>query len=173
MRIIYRAIKNFEKICDYAIQSNYLGRTFLNISKVRNQKFNSCSVDSPSFVTIKRHYNINAQERICSMINRTKIVIFIRGRPNNKDKTGVFTECSESQKLVQLLEEEKVLYDAIDILTDYNAEEGIKEYSNSDKIPQVYFKGQLYSGGVDDLIRLRDIGKLNELFDSINVRRRK
>ena len=85
----------------------------------------------------------------------------------------MFTDCIESQKLVELLENEKVLYDAIDILTDYNADEGIKEYSNSDKIPQVYLKGQLYNGCVDDLIKLKENGKLNNLFDGINVRRRK
>ena len=74
---------------------------------------------------------------------------------------------------VVLLSKCKVLYDSIDILTDYNAEEGIKEYSNSDRIPQVYLKGELFSGGVEDLIRLKESGKLNELFDSLNVRRKK
>ena len=173
MRMIHGAIKRLKVICDNSIATTYQGRFHLNGSKRQNKTFDSMSANSFSNATTKRYYNVNAQERICSMINRTKIVIFIRGRPNFKDRTSVFTDCLESQKLVELLENEKVLYDAIDILTDYNAEEGIKEYSNSDKIPQVYLKGQLYNGCVDDLIKLKDCGKLDKLFDDINVRRRK
>ena len=127
-----------------------------------------------SLFSSKRFYNINAQERICSMINRTKIVIFIRGRPKTtKGQLHTFTECKESQSLVELLETAKVYYEAIDILTDYNAEEGIKEFSQTDEIPQIYLKGNLFKGGVKELLHLKDAGKLNELFEAINVRRKK
>ena len=160
MRMIYGVINLFEVICNNATSTSCQGRLTLNPSTCRRKEFNLTSLDSSFIATTKRHYNINAQERICSMINRTKIVIFIRGRPNLKDKTKVFTECNESQKLVELLENEKVVYDSIDILTDYNAEEGIKEYSNSDIIPQVYLKGELFSGGVEDLVKLKESGKL-------------
>ena len=173
MRLIYGSFKYLEVICDRSIRTTHQGRLVLNASKNQNKRSNFTSVDPCSLTTVKRHYNINAQERICSMINRTKIVIFIRGRPNFKDRTKIFTECQESQKLVELLESEKVLYDAIDILTDYNAEEGIKEYSNTNIIPQIYLKGQLYTGNVEDLYKLKESGKLSDLFDSINVRRRK
>ena len=174
MRIIYGAIKYLEVIFNSATSNTCQGPLCLNPSICVRKSFNLTSwKGSPSIATAKRHYNINAQERICSMINRTKVVIFIRGRPNLKQRTNIFTECNESQKLVELLENEKVLYDSIDILTDYNAEEGIKEYSNSDRIPQIYFKGELFNGCVEDLIKLKHSGKLNELFDSINVRRRK
>ena len=120
----------------------------------------------------KRRYNINAQERICSMINRTKVVIFIRGHPKRKSKEGVFTDCVESQEIVEILEKENVYYEAIDILTDYNAEEGIKEFSNSDEIPQLYLKGTKFSGGVAGLRTLKSSGKLTQLLDQMGVRRR-
>ena len=120
----------------------------------------------------KRRYNINAQERICSMINRTKVVIFIRGHPKRKREEGVFTDCVESQEMVEILENENVYYEAIDILTDYNAEEGIKEFSNSDEIPQLYLKGTKFSGGVAELRTLKSSGKLTQLLDQMGVRRR-
>ena len=118
----------------------------------------------------KRRYNINAQERICSMINRTKVVIFIRGHPKRKGE--VFTDCVESQEMVEILENENVYYEAIDILKDYNAEEGIKEFSNSDEIPQLYLKGTKFSGGVGELRTLKSSGKLTQLLDQMRVRRR-
>ena len=123
-------------------------------------------------VSSSRGYNINAQERICSMINRTKIVIFIRGHPKRKNEKGVFTDCIESQELIEILENENVYYEAIDILKDYNAEEGIKEFSNSDEIPQIYFKGTKFSGGVAELRALQSCGKLTQLLDQMRVRRR-
>ena len=119
-----------------------------------------------------RGYNINAQERICSMINRTKVVIFIRGHPKQKREKGIFTDCIESQEIVDILENENVYYEAIDILTDYNAEEGIKEFSNSDEIPQIYFKGTKFSGGVAELRAMKSCGKLTQLLDQMRVRRR-
>ena len=123
-------------------------------------------------VLSSRRYNINAQERICSMINRTKIVIFIRGQPKRKNEKGVFTDCIESQELIEILENENVYYEVIDILKDYNAEEGIKEFSNSDEIPQIYFKGNKFSGGVAELRAMKSCGKLTQLLDQMRVRRR-
>ena len=122
-------------------------------------------------VSPSRRYNINAQERICSMINRTKIVIFIRGQPKRKNEKGVFTDCVESQELIEILDNENVYYEAIDILNDYNAEEGIKEFSSSDEIPQIYFKGTKFSGGVAELRALQSCGKLTQLLDQMRVRR--
>ena len=47
----------------------------------------------PSLV---KNYNINAQERMCSLVNRAKLVIFIRG-------TEAKPECEDSKQLVELL----------------------------------------------------------------------
>ena len=43
-----------------------------------------------------KNYNINAQERMCSLVNRAKLVIFIRG-------TEAKPECDDSKQLVELL----------------------------------------------------------------------
>ena len=77
----------------------------------------------PSLV---RLYNINAQERICSLVNRAKLVIFIRG-------TEARPECEDSKQLVELLLLHRARFEVVNVLTDYNAEMGIKEYTGDSR----------------------------------------
>eukprot|EP00092_Neocalanus_flemingeri_P087401 GFUD01110296.1.p1 GENE.GFUD01110296.1~~GFUD01110296.1.p1 ORF type:complete len:145 (+),score=27.58 GFUD01110296.1:206-640(+) len=87
-------------------------------------------------VYLVRQYNINAQERICSLVNRAKVVIFIRG-------TEARPECEDSKELVKLLLVHRARFDVVNVLTDYNAEMGIREYTGDTRIPLVFFKGEL------------------------------
>lgn len=83
-----------------------------------------------------KNYNINAQERMCSLVNRAKLVIFIRG-------TEAKPECEDSKQLVELLLLHRARFEVVNVLTDYNAEMGIKEYTGDSRIPLAFFRGEL------------------------------
>lgn len=94
---------------------------------------------------IIRVYNINAQvtiahvnyfylcdtmlsqERMCSLVNRTKVVVFMRGTERRPDLS-----CRDSLEVAEILNESRVLWDAVNIVKDTNAEMAIREYSGGD-----------------------------------------
>eukprot|EP00088_Acartia_fossae_P061708 TRINITY_DN7421_c0_g1_i1.p1 TRINITY_DN7421_c0_g1~~TRINITY_DN7421_c0_g1_i1.p1 ORF type:complete len:149 (-),score=10.06 TRINITY_DN7421_c0_g1_i1:223-669(-) len=106
----------------------------------------------------RRFYNINAQERICSMLNRSKIVIFIRGTERKP-------ACPYSKEVVTILKENGYKFESIDVNKDYNAEAGIQEYSNLEGIPQIYYKSDLV-GTYETFIQIHKEGKLKETLSS-------
>jgi monothiol glutaredoxin len=57
-----------------------------------------------------------------------------------------------------------VPFETIDVLSDYEIRQGIKEYSEWPTIPQVYIDGQ-FIGGSDILIELYQKGELQELVE--------
>jgi len=105
-----------------------------------------------------RKYNINAQERICSMLNRSKIVIFIRGSERKP-------LCQHSKHVVKILKENGFKFESIDVTKDYNAEAGIQEYSSIEGIPQIYYKSNLV-GTYENFMQIFNEGKLNEVLSS-------
>ena len=64
---------------------------------------------------------------MCSLVNRTKIVVFMRGTERRPDPG-----CPESQEAAEILNQSRVLWDAVNIVTDTNAEMAIREYSGGD-----------------------------------------
>ena len=100
---------------------------------------------TPSLQSLKilRAYNINAQvttifkfkiltnvfpqERMCSLVNRTKVVVFMRGTERRPDPS-----CRDSLEVAEILNQSRVLWDAVNIVKDTNAEMAIREYSGGD-----------------------------------------
>ncbi|MEL6382743.1 MAG: Grx4 family monothiol glutaredoxin [Cyanobacteria bacterium J06626_18] len=94
------------------------------------------------------------KERIESLINGNKIMVFMKG---NK----LMPQCGFSNNVVQILGALGVPFETFDVLSDYDVRQGIKEYSSWPTIPQVYLNGE-FLGGSDIMIELYQNGKLQE-----------
>jgi monothiol glutaredoxin len=76
----------------------------------------------------------------------------------NKD----FPQCGFSAAVVQILNRVGVDFIAIDVLSDSEIRQGIKEFSDWPTIPQLYVKGE-FIGGCDIVREMYENGSLSEL----------
>lgn len=98
-----------------------------------------------------------AQQRIEELVQGNKIMVFMKG---NK----LMPQCGFSNNVVQILNTLGVPYNTLDVLSDPEIRQGIKEYSNWPTIPQVYISGE-FVGGSDILIELYQKGELQEMVE--------
>lgn len=98
-------------------------------------------------------------ERIESIINSDKLVLFMKGNPN-------FPQCGFSANSVAILKTLDVPFSTFDILQDMEIRQGLKEYSNWPTFPQLYLKGKLV-GGNDIITEMFESGDLQELAKSL------
>jgi Grx4 family monothiol glutaredoxin len=94
-------------------------------------------------------------DRLGKLINRHDCMLFMKGLPSAP-------QCGFSRKIVDLLEERGVAYDAFNILEDEEVRQGLKEYSNWPTFPQLYVKGDLI-GGLDICLELAESGELKDM----------
>ena len=95
-----------------------------------------------------------SEAQLVKLINRAPVVLFMKGSPQEP-------RCGFSRQIVQLLEEEGVVFDSFDILGDSAVREGLKKLSNWPTYPQLYAGGKLV-GGLDVVKELRDEGELKD-----------
>jgi Grx4 family monothiol glutaredoxin len=74
-------------------------------------------------------------------IHQAPVMLFMKG-----DRTN--PKCGFSNKTIQLLDEQGVLYETFDILSNEKVRQGLKTYSNWPTYPQLYIRGELV-GGLD------------------------
>ncbi|MEH2303135.1 Grx4 family monothiol glutaredoxin [Nostoc sp.] len=94
------------------------------------------------------------KEKIHNLLQQNKILVFMKG---NK----LMPQCGFSNNVVQILNTLGVPFETVDVLSDSEIRQGIKEYSNWPTIPQVYINGE-FLGGSDILIELYQKGELQE-----------
>lgn len=92
------------------------------------------------------------RERIKQTIESKKIVLFMKGSKN-------FPQCGFSAHVVGILKERAVDFRDVNILTDADLRQGLKEYSNWPTFPQLYVDGKLV-GGADIVVNLHESGEL-------------
>jgi len=102
---------------------------------------------------------------MCSLVNRAKVVIFIRG-------TEARPKCDDSKELVELLLLHRARFEVVNILKDYNAEMGIREYTGDTRIPLVFFKGE-FVGSTEEVREWQLNGELDSILDKTGVKRRR
>src|SRR5260370_1873348 len=78
-------------------------------------------------------------ERSASDVKSNDVVLFMKGTP-------VFPQCGFSAAVVQILTDLGVKFKSFDVLKDPELRQGIKEFSNSPTVPQLYVKGELIGG---------------------------
>ncbi|KAM1796809.1 hypothetical protein ACFX11_037009 [Malus domestica] len=96
------------------------------------------------------------KRRLQQLIDSNPVMLFMKGSPEAP-------QCGFSQKVVDILKEEKVKFGSFDILSDSEVREELKKFSNWPTFPQLYCKGELL-GGCDIAISMHESGELKEVF---------
>jgi monothiol glutaredoxin len=101
------------------------------------------------------------QDRIQEEVSGTPVVLFMKGSP-------VFPQCGFSAAVVQILSQMGVKFKGIDVLSDPQIRQGIKEFSNWPTIPQLYVKGE-FVGGCDIVREMYETGELQQVFEEKGI----
>src|ERR1700676_3158192 len=101
------------------------------------------------------------QDRIRDQIGEAPVVLYMKGTP-------VFPQCGFSAAVVQILSELGVKFKGVDVLTDPEIRQGIKEFSSWPTIPQLYVKGE-FVGGCDIIREMFATGELKQLLETQGV----
>lgn len=96
----------------------------------------------------------DVRNRIQSMIDSQPVVLFMKG---NK----LFPQCGFSARVVQILKEAGADFKDVNVLTDPELREGIKQFSQWPTIPQLYVSGE-FIGGCDIVSELYERGELQK-----------
>ena len=108
--------------------------------------------------------NTTVSDRIKRDITDNAVVLFMKGTP-------VFPQCGFSAAVVQILTHLGVKFKGIDVLSDPEIRQGIKEFSSWPTIPQLYVKGE-FVGGCDIVREMFETGELKELLQSNGIETR-
>jgi len=98
---------------------------------------------------------MNVQDKIKQQITDNGIILYMKGTPQ-------FPQCGFSGKSVQLLEACGAKFASVNVLSDPEIRDGIKQFSSWPTIPQLYIKGQ-FVGGCDIITELYQKGELQKL----------
>jgi monothiol glutaredoxin len=99
--------------------------------------------------------------RIRDDISKNDVLLFMKGTP-------VFPQCGFSAAVVDCLSQLGVKFHGVNILTDTELRQGIKEFSQWPTIPQLYVKGE-FVGGCDIIREMFETGELEQLFKDKGV----
>lgn len=98
------------------------------------------------------------KERIESVINSDKMVLFMKGNAE-------LPQCGFSANTVAILKHLGKSFTTFDILQDMDIRQGLKEYSNWPTFPQLYVNGKMI-GGNDIITEMFESGELKEYLDA-------
>lgn len=97
------------------------------------------------------------QKQLGQVINDNKVVLFMKGSPD-------FPMCGFSGRSVQILKQLNIEFASVDVLSDENIRQGIKDYSSWPTVPQLYVDGE-FLGGSDIMTEMFENGELAALFE--------
>ena len=99
---------------------------------------------------------MDTQERIKQHVESHPVVLFMKGTPQ-------MPQCGFSALACQVLNACGVQeFHTVNVLTDAEIRQGIKEYANWPTIPQLYVKGE-FIGGSDILMEMYRNGELQKV----------
>ncbi len=104
---------------------------------------------------------MDTNEQISQEVSGNDVVLFMKGSP-------VFPQCGFSAAVVEMLSNLGVKFKGIDVLSDPELREGIKQFSNWPTIPQLYVKGE-FVGGCDIIHEMYQSGEFEELLNNKGV----
>jgi len=96
-------------------------------------------------------------ERIQAMVDEQPIVLFMKG-------TKAFPQCGFSATVVEVLRRLGVEFKDVNVLTDDEVRQGIKEFASWPTIPQLYVKGK-FVGGCDIVRDMYESGELGPIVE--------
>jgi monothiol glutaredoxin len=94
----------------------------------------------------------DVKERIREMIEKNKVVLFMKGTKN-------FPQCGFSNAVCEVLKREGVPFETVNVLSDPEIRQGIKDFSSWPTIPQLYVNGK-FLGGCDIVTEMHQSGEL-------------
>jgi monothiol glutaredoxin len=95
------------------------------------------------------------KKKIQSQIDQNKIILYMKG-------TKEMPMCGFSARVVELINSYDVSFETVDVLSDPEIRQGIKEFSNWPTIPQLYVNGN-FIGGCDICVEMDERGELKPL----------
>ncbi|PTQ74499.1 Grx4 family monothiol glutaredoxin [Celeribacter persicus] len=98
---------------------------------------------------------MTAQETIQKTVDENDVVLYMKG-------TKLMPRCGFSSKVAGILNFMGVDYLDVDVLSDEEIRQGIKEFSDWPTIPQLYVKGE-FVGGCDIVIEMTLSGELDQM----------
>lgn len=100
----------------------------------------------------------NIQEQIKQTVTDNPIVLFMKGNVN-------FPQCGFSGRAVQILQALSADFVTVDVLSNDEVRQGIKDYANWPTIPQLYINGE-FVGGSDIMTEMYESGELKKALDA-------
>ncbi len=95
------------------------------------------------------------RERITGIVGSDRVVLFMKGERR-------VPQCGFSAQVIQILDQIGPEYTTVDVLSDPEIRQGIKEFSAWPTIPQLYVAGE-FVGGCDIVREMYSSGELREV----------
>ena len=95
-------------------------------------------------------------QRIDQAVKSNDVILFMKG-------TSKMPQCGFSATVVHILDRLGVGFKDVNVLTDPEIRQGIKDYANWPTIPQLYVKGE-FVGGCDIVREMYESGELKAFF---------
>ena len=103
---------------------------------------------------------MDVQKKIHEIVTGNPVVLFMKGTPQ-------FPQCGFSSAAVQLLKACGVTqFLSVNVLTENEIRQGIKDYANWPTIPQLYVNGE-FVGGCDIMKEMYQAGELQKKLESL------
>ena len=104
---------------------------------------------------------MSAHDQINETVTSNDVVLFMKG-------TKTMPQCGFSSRVAGVLNFMGVEYADVNVLSDDEIRQGIKDFSDWPTIPQLYVKGE-FIGGCDIITEMTLSGELDQLFDDKGV----
>ena len=104
---------------------------------------------------------MSAHDQINETVASNDVVLFMKG-------TKAMPQCGFSSRVAGVLNFIGVEYADVNVLSDDEIRQGIKDFSDWPTIPQLYVKGE-FIGGCDIVTEMTLSGELDQLFDDKGV----
>ena len=103
----------------------------------------------------------DAASRITETIKANDVVLYMKG-------TKEMPQCGFSSRVAGVLNYMGIEYSDVNVLSDEDIRQGIKEFSDWPTIPQLYVKGE-FVGGCDIITEMTLSGELDQLLEDNGV----
>lgn len=103
----------------------------------------------------------DVNNRIQTLIDGNDVVLFMKG-------TKAMPQCGFSSRVAGVLNYMGVPFQDVDVLSDADIRQGIKDFSDWPTIPQLYVKGE-FVGGCDIITEMTLSGELDQLLSKQGV----
>ena len=105
------------------------------------------------------------KELIENNINTNEVCLFMKGTPDAP-------ECGFSMAVSNMLKILEVNFKSVNVLSDQNIRECIKQFSEWPTVPQLYVKKE-FVGGCDIVKEMFENGELKKLFEEKQIKYKK